>query len=880
MNTRIGGGNAPSFTPIKTKTGNSVNTTSSVKTGKSVTKTSQAQPKSATVKSDTSGSILSPTQDTKELMQTVDGSTTIDGNTPEITEENTGLGDQSGEQLDQLGEDLGVEIPEGDGMDNSEIEAPEGDGGEDNGMEVDGTGEIESGQDDDPLAEMTTELDTLNEEASEFSTLDASERGYDTPMVLVGKHQDLANQQGEVIADIDNVLAEIQGMDPEAQLALAPKVAQLTQNREVLATMQEINTVLGQDAGNDKKIKHDNNTINPEMLGQLKGLETKLQGLHDQLPDDNPLKAKVGKNLNRLKASNLASSNSGYVQMQGQQKLDLHPTANMARFETHIGQVEKKNRTDVDATPEGFVMAKVLEGQYNQTMQSDVKAMGQETDAFFKEGGLSLSPDQITSKKSELMGKIDQKYGKVLNEKALTGIKDMVGTRFDQASATHSGRVDRSKADTAKVEQAQKSVEFNPESSDFMDYLNPLDSGGDNIEIKFEGEAGIGVGWFGVDVAAGVSVSASKGDDEHFYLSFSASGEVGATAGKETKAGGGEVRAAVGVELGATYKFDTAKEASDFLAFQMRESIPKTVLDNVMPNLKSVPDMSHIQPTTKVAGYGKISLSGSISIGKFDLSAKIEGKATFSKTTYPKSAYKIDPSMAKDNIGHDQSLKGSFEIEMGVGDKKVALSGSVNSYNVNNNPIPENNGEYLAVEGGLSFTVTSSDMAALGKGKAVGLMMRVTQAGADLGLTGKALDSFSDGVINRITSATKDKGNGSSKSLSISIGVQAQWEVQEGTGDKELQYFRLGMGASASYEAGFDVGVADGKISASTSKMDYQNMVVGDTDITYIQGLFFAPDNKKSYAAAKEMIAPDVKIEGKTMAQWETEWKSPDFKRN
>lgn len=787
-----------------------------------------------------------PVQPESDIAQVTPG-TPPDPNAPTLPAQPTGLENQSLDALQTEANALGIEVANPTLLTEGE---------------------------DPAIAVVGKKITTALENTAQLNTLDPTTKAYESPMQLVSDHKTLADKQQAQLAEIDTLLLETEQLEPETQLALAPQIETLKQQREVLAVLQKTNAILGQDAGNNRKIIYDNNHVNPELTGQLKTVEGELQAVYDKLPEDSPFKAGLSQDLNRLRAANLANSNSGYVAMKDKQTLDLHPASHIARYDLHVDAVEGGRRRDVDASPEGFVMAKVLEGQYQQQMLSDVETMGQEIDTFFKNSSTRLTDPEIAAKRQSMMQAVDDKYGNVLNSKGVQSIKDMVNSRFDQALGTHQERVKRAEADAAKVAEAEKQVEFDPEISSFQEYLNPLDSGGDNIEIHFNGQAGVGVGWFGVDVAGGVKASVSKGDDEYFYMSFSANGEIGATAGKEMKVGnakvGAEVRAAAGIELGATYRFNSAKEASDFLAYQIRESLPDAVVSTALPNLESTPDMSHIRPATSVAGYGKLSLSASTKLGKIDLSGKIEGQATFSTVTYPNG-----------NVGNDQSYAGRFEVNV----NDFSVEGELNNYTINNNPIPENNGEYLAFEGAVSFTVSADDMKALAKNDAAGIMFKITDMGQSLGLSGNALGKFQEGVFNRVLKAVEGDGkggggNGQKGSITLAIGVQSQWEVAPEGEENKLQYFRLGVGVATEYEAGFDAGVVEASINAGISKMDYQNMALGDQDITYVQGLFFAPDKGKSYRAAKELLGGDnAVVQGKTLAAWESEWKSGNYDR-
>lgn len=145
-----------------------------VKQTESVDTSTKTPTKTSKVKSDTGSSVLSPTTDTKDLEGSIDGMSTMDGGVPEMGDENTGLGDESIDGLDEQSEDLGVEMPDNDGGDDGgmEIEGSDDEGGDDDGFEVDGSDD--GGGDDDGFEIDAPEGDG---ETSDENGIDGSDGG-------------------------------------------------------------------------------------------------------------------------------------------------------------------------------------------------------------------------------------------------------------------------------------------------------------------------------------------------------------------------------------------------------------------------------------------------------------------------------------------------------------------------------------------------------------------------------------------------------------------------------------------------------------------------------------------------------------------------------
>ncbi len=421
-------------------------------------------------------------------------------------------------------------------------------------------------------------------------------------------------------------------------------------------------------------------------------------------------------------------------------------------------------------------------------------------------------------------------------------------------------------------------VQVGRNTRDFMDYLNPLDSGGDNVQIGIKGEAGVSWGWGGVDVSGGATVTASRDDDGSFLVSVNGSVGADVSAGRNTPAGGARAGLGGTASAGVTYRFRTAQEASNFLVHSIRQNMPGAT--TIFPQLANVPNMNHVKPITRAALAGRVFAEGSVKIGKLEVAGGASFSYEASRARFPNGRTSSDWSATGSiNLG----VSGGLRPGQTVG---VKLDASVNRYHVEYHPAPENSGDYVAVNGNLTFSFTAKDMADFKLGQQDTILNAIIKTGDTLGLTGSSLKSFEDAMLKQIqTSMDKgDFGRSSSGQITMSIGVQAQWEVQPpnpATGerpDNRLQYLRLGMGASTSASVGFDAGVARAQLSAGVSNMDYRNIVTGQADRTYLQGLFF--ESPTEYARYRQdMGGPSAIVEGKTLAEWERAWRTPGFDR-
>lgn len=405
-------------------------------------------------------------------------------------------------------------------------------------------------------------------------------------------------------------------------------------------------------------------------------------------------------------------------------------------------------------------------------------------------------------------------------------------------------------------------VQVGRNTRNFIDYLNPLDSGGDSINMYIEGEAGVSWGWGGVQVEGGANISASRGDDGAYYLTLGANAGVSGEIGRETPAGGVSAGAGVGGQASATYRFRNAQEANDFLVYQIRENMPGAT--TLFPQLDNARDMSHVGPITSVGVAGTANLSGSLKLGAVDLEGSAEFRAERNYVTYPDGSH-----------SNNWSAQATVNVSLGNDDVGVALNASVNRYSVERHPtVPENAGEYIAANGSLTLTLSESQVRGFTQGQNSAVVGAILQAGTNLGLSGDGLARFQDTMIAQVEKSIDDGSYGRSSGGSVSIGlaVQAQWEVQS-EGPSELQYVRVGVSASTESSMGVNAGFAHAEARAGIERTDLTSVALGEGDITYLQGLFF--ENRAEYNQERAVIGgSDVVVQGQTLAQWEAQWSS------
>lgn len=186
-------------------------------------------------------------------------------------------------------------------------------------------------------------------------------------LTLPAGHQQLAHQQQAALQQLDALLSEVAALPPEAQKTLAPEIDQLLKARAAVDVVQRLNTTLGQDATHEKALRFRNNNVNANELQQLRQLQGELEVLMPALAG-HPLEGEVKAALTSLQGTTLALGNPEYIAAKEIQKLDLLPSSTVWRSEIHSDMVAQDRRRDVDATPQGFMMAKILERRYDSQM--------------------------------------------------------------------------------------------------------------------------------------------------------------------------------------------------------------------------------------------------------------------------------------------------------------------------------------------------------------------------------------------------------------------------------------------------------------------------------------------------------------------------------
>jgi hypothetical protein len=230
-------------------------------------------------------------------------------------------------------------------------------------------------------------------------------------------------------------------------------------------------------------------------------------------------------------------------------------------------------------------------------------------------------------------------------------------------------------------------------------------------------------------------------------------------------------------------------------------------------------------------------------------------------------------------------------VQVNLGDN-VRGDFTYNRNYVQNDPVAENTGNYKRIEGEVTLTITPAMQRALSRGETGQLMGMLMQTAVSLDLTGPAAERFMAGASQRITDALGRNGgqpvNPRGASVQVALSLQAQWEVQTDgpgrnareTGREDLQYVRLGTTARVNYGAGFDVGVAHGRLQGSASITNQTNLVTG-REVTYLQGLW--RNNRDEYNVYRAQVGPNTQIvdastgTSMTLAQWEARWQQGRF---
>lgn len=260
-----------------------------------------------------------------------------------------------------------------------------------------------------------------------------------------------------------------------------------------------------------------------------------------------------------------------------------------------------------------------------------------------------------------------------------------------------------------------------------------------------------------------------------------------------------------------TYRFSSMEEANNFLKHQMRENIPHA--DYFLPHLDDGPDMSHIRPfNTDTSTHVGASVSGSLKVGNF----KVGGGASLNHQN-------VTRSFAGGRESNDTYTTGTIQASIQRGNFRAGLSGSYTHAHVEYHPNPNLMGEFNVFNGTVSLSFSPGEQRDIANGNTDVIRDRLTDIGQNLNLSGGTLNRFVGSSLTQIHRSVASAEPG----IDITVGLtaQAKWRTGDtASGEDELVFFRLGTTASVTASAGFDIGVAEGKISASASMTDYTDM--------------------------------------------------------
>ena len=347
------------------------------------------------------------------------------------------------------------------------------------------------------------------------------------------------------------------------------------------------------------------------------------------------------------------------------------------------------------------------------------------------------------------------------------------------------------------------------ETRNFMEYLRPLNSSGDNVQLQLSGHAEVGVGWLGFEASGSASVNITREGDA-YLVTLGVAGQGGVSAGR-----GVSVGVNAGASSGMTYRFESAQEANNFLKYQMRENIPQ--VDRFLPNLDDLSRSeeraaSRVRPfNTDVATHVGARIGGKIELGSF----KVEGGASFTRQN-------VDRTFAGGRTSNDTYNTAEIHASIQRGDFRASVSGSYTTANIEYHPDPNKMGDFNVLNGSISLTFSPRDRQDISDGNTDAVTDRLTEIGNNMNLTGPALSRFIGSSLQQIHSAVNSDTGGS---VTIGLTAQAKWRDGGDSGEDELVFFRLGTQATASYTAGFDVGVAEVSLSASASMTDYTDIM-------------------------------------------------------
>lgn len=422
-------------------------------------------------------------------------------------------------------------------------------------------------------------------------------------------------------------------------------------------------------------------------------------------------------------------------------------------------------------------------------------------------------------------------------------------------------------------------VHLDENTVDFREHIAGLESGGDSIRVFADAEAGLRFGFGGVEVEGNLDLTVSKDDDGLYTVSY------GGRIGGFGTANVGDPRAAhLQGEAGAAYQHYNAFRSSDpeeinnFLLHTVN-SLPGA--STYFGSLAQGPDMSNAGVHTTNIGELQAEVHGKAKIGNIEVEGQIEGTLQGRWTTY-----------ADGREGDDWARTIAANVSLGDGSGiGVALSGQHTTYTVNNNPVPENNGRYQRFDGSLQLTFDAAQAASFTGGDTARVSAALLGAGAAMGLQGELLDRFVEDGQGQVSQALARQlataGAVTAGDIRVGIATEMQWEMQTENGQPSgepiddsgrLQYLRMGATATVGYGANFDAVAAYGRLDVGITRTDMADAIVGTSDITYIQGVFFG--DRELYARLKDTLGGDqTVVQGRTLAQWEQDWASTRYNR-
>lgn len=233
-----------------------------------------------------------------------------------------------------------------------------------------------------------------------FRSADNTKGRYVSPQTLIARHQSEAAGQKRQLRELEQTLYTLKGQPGAEQAPLKDDIERYQTLHDLLSVNQRVHETF---AANPKRWGANNLKVDTQALSKLNSLLSELELMKvriDKTPDNRELKRQWQDLRNSVQAVTLALGNSQYTAMSRKQPLDLHVTSTSQRYEIHKLDVRQKERRDVDASPQGFVRAKILEGQYDDAYAYKISTMLDELDQ---------APAQTyAAKAQEITGRIEQ----------------------------------------------------------------------------------------------------------------------------------------------------------------------------------------------------------------------------------------------------------------------------------------------------------------------------------------------------------------------------------------------------------------------------------------------------------------------------------------